>query len=250
MKGEPSLFNTARVEAERAGIPFRYFTFLADRASHVFNFFEQSHIESMSKSHLAQELLQGLGAEYGQDYGASFFSSINEVVLLNTLRHALGVDSFRKLDRYLSDPNFYAHIPGATPKDLKLNASGGNVGIGTSTPSSRLHVNGGDIRVSGGSFIDDGTTLNVPDYVFDETYKLMSLPELETFIRENKHLPNVPSASKVKNAGLNISEMQMRLLEKVEELTLYTLNQNKTITDLRAENDALAARLKALEEQR
>ena len=139
---------------------------------------------------------------------------------------------------------------GATPKDLKLNASGGNVGIGTSSPISRLHVNGGDIRVSGGSFIDDGTTLNVPDYVFDETYKLMSLPELETFIRENKHLPNVPSASKVKNSGLNISEMQMRLLEKVEELTLYTLNQNKTITDLRAENDALAARLKALEEQR
>jgi hypothetical protein len=119
LKGKPTLMNTARLEAERAGLPFRFFTFQPRKTSHVFNFFAQSHLEELAKSHIAQELLQALGAEYGQAYGASFFSSINEVVLLNTLRRAHGIDSFRKLHRFLSDPNFYAHIPGAQERDLK-----------------------------------------------------------------------------------------------------------------------------------
>ena len=65
-----------------------------------------------------------------------------------------------------------------TPRDLILQNPGGNVGIGTSTPSDKLEVSGGNIRVTGGSFIDDGTTLNTPDYVFEEDYALMSLDEL------------------------------------------------------------------------
>ena len=112
LKGEPALYHTARLAARRASIPFRYFSFLPDRTSHVFNFFSQSHIDEMSKGHTHPGAPPGVGAEYGQAYGASFFSSINEVVLLNTLRHTYGIDSFRKLDRYLADPNFYSHIPG------------------------------------------------------------------------------------------------------------------------------------------
>lgn len=130
--------------------------------------------------------------------------------------------------------------------DLALTASG-KVGVGTTTPVSKFHVEGGDIRVSGGSFIDDGTTLNVPDYVFDESYSLMPLPELARYIREQKHLPNVPSAADVKAKGLNMSQMQMRLLEKVEELTLYTLEQHDTISTLRSQNDELRARLEKIE---
>lgn len=123
----------------------------------------------------------------------------------------------------------------------------GSVGIGTSAPSSRFHVSGGDIRVSGGSFIDDGVTLNTPDYVFDPDYALTPLPELKAFIARERHLPNVPSAAEVKANGVKLGQFQMILLEKVEELTLHTIAQNEEIESLRARNAELDARLTALE---
>ena len=125
--------------------------------------------------------------------------------------------------------------------------SAGDIGVGTSSPSSKFHVNGGDIRVSSGSFIDDGVTLNAPDYVFEPDYKLMPLEELRKFVTQEKHLPNVPNAREVKEQGLNLSQFQMRLLEKVEELTLYTLSQQEQIGSLHKENAQLKERLEALE---
>src|SRR5207244_10340608 len=101
---------------------------------------------------------------------------------------------------------------------------------------------GGDVRVTGASFIGDGVTVIAPDYVFDSTYKLMPIAELAKFVQSERHLPNVPSASNIKSEGLNLSQFQMRLLEKVEELTLYTI-------DLKAQNEQLQKRLEALESQ-
>lgn len=130
---------------------------------------------------------------------------------------------------------FFSTTPNGstTPSVRMLIDNDGEVGIGTLSPVSRLHVSGGDVRVSGGSFIDDGTNLNVPDYVFEPDYALPALPEVERFIAREGHLPGVPSSEEIRQQGLDLSEFQMVLLRKVEELTLYTLAQQQEIDALR-----------------
>lgn len=73
------------------------------------------------------------------------------------------------------------------------------------------------------------TTTDWSDYVFAKNYKLMPLKEVEKFVNLNSHLPNVPSAQEVVNNGINVAEMDAKLLEKIEELTLYLIEQNKKI---------------------
>lgn len=73
------------------------------------------------------------------------------------------------------------------------------------------------------------------DYVFEEDYNLLSLEEVENYIKENGHLPNIPSAEKVvEDGGFELKEMNVKLLEKIEELTLYIIDQNKRIEALEA----------------
>ncbi|RQO80225.1 hypothetical protein DBR40_00995 [Pedobacter sp. KBW01] len=67
------------------------------------------------------------------------------------------------------------------------------------------------------------------DFVFENDYKLRSLKDVEAFVKQNKHLPEVPSAKAMQENGLGVSEMQTKLLQKVEELTLYLIEQNKRI---------------------
>ena len=88
----------------------------------------------------------------------------------------------------------------------------------------------GNLIVSG--TVTVGSTQVHPDYVFKSDYDLMSLEALKTFVDENKHLPEIPSAKEVAEKGLNMTEMQIKLLKKVEELTLYTINQQETINKL------------------
>ncbi|MBM2817345.1 MAG: hypothetical protein HW421_4107, partial [Ignavibacteria bacterium] len=77
------------------------------------------------------------------------------------------------------------------------------------------------------------------DFVFDKNYNLMELPELEKLIRQNGHLPGIPSAKEVKEKGVNVGEMQAKLLQKIEELTLYVI-------DLKKQNDILNAKIEQL----
>jgi hypothetical protein len=129
----------------------------------------------------------------------------------------------------------------------------GNLGIGTTSPAKKLHVQG-DSYMSGS--IGIGTTdpgefkLKVngkinctevvvtstrgeeeewPDYVFAEDYSLRSLDEVSSYIQENGHLPEIPSAADVSENGVNLLEINTLLLKKVEELTLYILQQNEQI---------------------
>jgi len=106
-------------------------------------------------------------------------------------------------------------------------AYNGNVGIGTTTPNTKLAVNGNirakEIKVE---------TANWPDYVFAEDYELRSLEDTEKYIRENGHLPEVPKAEEVESEGQSLGEMNKILLKKMEEMTLYMIEQEKRIKAL------------------
>ena len=106
------------------------------------------------------------------------------------------------------------------------------VNTGAPGPEFRLN-NNGDIIIKG-SLTTASTTY--ADYVFEDNYPLMSLPDLNEFIEKEGHLPNMASADEVKQAGgINMTDLQIKLLEKVEELTLYTLQQQAMIDDLKKE---------------
>ena len=108
---------------------------------------------------------------------------------------------------------------------LVLTAAG-NVGIGTTSPANKLDVCG-TIRAKE-VVVQTGWC----DYVFDKEYKLRSLNEVESYIAQNKHLPDVPSATEVENKGVQVAQMDSILIKKVEELTLYVIDQNKQIQQL------------------
>lgn len=82
------------------------------------------------------------------------------------------------------------------------------------------------------------------DYVFKKDYKLMPLTELETYIQNNQHLPNIPAAEQVKEQGIDLAEMNIKLLEKIEELTLYAIEQQKQIDALKEQNKLIIENLK------
>lgn len=101
----------------------------------------------------------------------------------------------------------------------------GNVGIGTSNPGSyRLAVEG---KIGAREVVVTNATW--ADFVFAPDYKLKSLNEVENYIKENKHLPEIPSAAEIEKNGLSIGEAQAKQMQKIEELTLYLIEQNKTL---------------------
>jgi hypothetical protein len=114
-------------------------------------------------------------------------------------------------------------------------AQGGNVGIGTTTPSHKLAVKG-TIRANE-VIVDTGWA----DYVFDSNYRLAPLSEVEAHIKTEKHLPGIPSAAEIAEHGVSMGDMQSKLLSKIEELTLHMIQQEKEIATLRQQVGELKA---------
>ncbi len=104
--------------------------------------------------------------------------------------------------------------------------NGGNVGIGISTPAYLLDVAGtiraNEVKVN----VQSGS-----DFVFKNNYKLMSLEDLEKYIFSNRHLPGIASEKEMVTDGMDMVNLEMKLLQKVEELTLYTIEQNKRMDE-------------------
>lgn len=107
-------------------------------------------------------------------------------------------------------------------------------GINTKNPQYSLDVNG-TIHAREVKIDNNGWA----DFVFDKDYKLPTIAEVEAHIKEHKRLPEIPSENEVKENGVNIGEMQAKLLQKIEELTLYAIQQQKELEEIKKENKEL-----------
>lgn len=165
-------------------------------------------------------------------------------------------------------PNVRMHVNGLTGEDAfrvqvagstkLLVQSGGGVSVGalTTAPVNGLYVSG-DVRI-GSATAATGYKVSIdgkvmceelkvqlspwPDYVFANEYQLTSLDEVESFIKTNNHLPNIPAASVIESEGLNVGEMQGLMMEKIEELTLYIIEMNKTNKELQSRIELLESK--------
>ena len=125
--------------------------------------------------------------------------------------------------------------------DRVLNIDGdGNQTFGQTSGTKYAHISGssttsgsfGRVDVGSKLFVNS-TQMNVPDYVFESDYKLKTIPNLETHISQSKHLPGVPSRDELELwTSYDMANRDMLLLEKIEELTLYTIQLNKRIEEL------------------
>ncbi|WP_264536595.1 hypothetical protein [Flavobacterium sp. N1736] len=112
--------------------------------------------------------------------------------------------------------------PGTDQQNILIAPVGGNVGIGTKSPDAKLAVNGTihskEVKVD---------MIGWSDFVFKKEYNLLTLDEVEKHINEKGHLENIPSEKEVLENGINLGEMNAKLLQKIEELTLYIIGQEK-----------------------
>jgi hypothetical protein len=129
-----------------------------------------------------------------------------------------------------------------------INGTTGFVGVGTAVPDSKFTVNG---KIHATEVL---VTATVPaDYVFEKyfegksalkaDYTMPTLEEIEAYTKANKHLPSIPSAKEMQTNGVELGDMTNKLLQKIEELTLYVIEQNKTNQEQKREIDLLKAQM-------
>ncbi|MEL7223156.1 MAG: hypothetical protein AAGJ93_17660 [Bacteroidota bacterium] len=136
-------------------------------------------------------------------------------------------------------PITFFHIDASNRTERMRIAANGNVGIGVDNPTEALSVDG---TILSEKVVVDPDFSSVPDYVFEEDYHLQPLSEVKAYIQKNKHLPEIPSASEMVENGLELTEMSLLLLKKIEEMTLHQI-------ELMEEVERLKNKVKELEEK-
>ncbi|MEO8886660.1 MAG: hypothetical protein ABI367_11395 [Mucilaginibacter sp.] len=146
---------------------------------------------------------------------------------------------------YTDNTNSTFNIQSASGLPIALQPIEGNVGIGTTMPDEKLSVLGNihanevkvDLSVPG------------PDYVFESDYKLPDLSELKTYVDKNHHLPEIPSAKELEKDGISLGDMNMKLLKKVEELTLFLIEKDEQVEEQKKNNQSQQQQINELRQQ-
>lgn len=148
--------------------------------------------------------------------GSYFYGAIDELKLYNRNLSGAEISTLYSQEQESGCENIFC--------------DGQNVGIGTAnTKGYRLAVAGDIISEE----VKVALIENWPDYIFEKDYELRTLEEVEEYIATKGHLPEIPNAAEVTENGINLGEMDAKLLQKIEELTLYLIEQNKEIKELK-----------------
>jgi hypothetical protein len=136
----------------------------------------------------------------------------------------------------------------------KIRSISGPIDFFISGNAFRINSDVGDIfRVTGEGHLYTRKIIvqnSWSDFVFDDDYSLMPLHQLDKFIEENKHLPEIPSAKEVEANGISLGDMDAKLLQKIEELTLYAIEQQKMIDKLVKDNEELARKVSKIQKRK
>ncbi|MBB6129951.1 hypothetical protein [Mucilaginibacter lappiensis] len=173
---------------------------------------------------------------------ASWYSSKNASGTTTSL-FGIGLDNNIYMgDLFGNDPTGNVIFRTNGVDQIRINPSG-NVAIGTTDPKGyKLAVNGSVIATSMTVKVNSAW----PDYVFKKDYQLPSLQDVKTYIDQNQHLPEVPSEQQIAKEGLNLGDMNKLLMKKVEELTLYLIDEHKKNKDQQVQIDQLKKEIQLL----
>jgi hypothetical protein len=192
---------------------------------------------------VARNGFTGTSTLYLQNNGGQL--SVGAPTTINTDAEALKINGTNPYVAFY-EGNVFKSLLGQIGGNLRLDAGSGNIAmVGqnirlTPNVAGQVSIGVSVAAASGYKLTVDGKVLceevkvklrssGWPDYVFDKKYKLPLLIEVEKFIQQNKHLPNIPSAAEVEKNGIEVGDMQKRMMEKIEELTLYIIDLKKEI---------------------